>query len=668
MHTVRYGGKRGRAYRLAVSPDLVVVRTRSRALLTATGVESAGLSPKARRLLGTAPCVLRFPDAGVEVLRFGRGVRGSQARGRARAQFRREPDVQFAGRVLVDPRSRAPVVYTENFFVKFADGVSPRRCQRLLKEHGLTVKRDLDYAASAFFVSAQEGTGQKIFEIATRLLEDEAVELCHPELVRAMRRREAFADQWHLKATTIRGRRIDAHANVEAAWPLSEGQGITIAIIDDGVDLAHEELASAGKLVAPRDVTRRTNDPRPGNGDHHGTACAGVACADGRRGASGVAPMARLMPIRLVSALGSQAEADAFFWAAQNGADVISCSWGPEDGAWWDASDPLHGQVVPLPDATRLAIDWAIANGRRGRGCVITWAAGNGNESVDNDGYASYEKVIAVAACNDSGRRSAYSDFGRAVWCAFPSSDGQPSLTPGIWTTDRMGAPGYNPGRASQGDAAGNYTNSFGGTSSACPGAAGVAALVLARAPELRWDEVKDVLRRGCDRIDASGGAYDADGHSAWYGYGRLNAGTAVRLASEAPPAPAAAAAYTAVHTGIQRVPIRDLETSTLSVEVGDNRRVAAIRVIVDVEHTYVGDLVVRVRPPATTGLAPLTLHDRTGGGMNDLKRTYDPTNAPDLARVLGVVPQGTWVLEIRDTAAEDTGVIVSWGLELGFP
>ncbi len=667
MYTVRYGGKRGKQQRLAVSTDLVVLRTRSRGLLTARDFENAGLSPKARQLLDAAPSVVRFPDAGVEVLRLGPRVRGSAARGRARTQLKRERDVQFAGRVLVDPKSRAPVVYTENFFVKFADGVAARRCRRVLKEYRLSVKRELDYATNAFFVAAAEGTGRKTFRLAQRLLEEKGVDLCHPELVRAVRGRQAFPDQWHLQSTTIGGRQVDAHANVAAAWALSEGQGVTIAVIDDGVDLDHEEFASAGKIVAPRDVTRRTNDPRPGNNDHHGTACAGVACGDGRHGASGVAPMARLMPVRLRSGLGSQAEADAFFWAAQNGADVISCSWGPVDGTWWEASDPVHSQVVPLPDSTRLAIDWAIANGRAGRGCVITWAAGNGNESADNDGYARYEKVIAVAACNDRGKRSAYSDFGRAVWCAFPSSDGEPSLTPGIWTTDRTGAPGYNAGLAARGDEAGNYTNAFGGTSSACPGAAGVAALVLARNPALRWDEVKDILRRACDRVDPSGGAYDAEGHSAFYGYGRLNAETAVRLAGEARPDAGTGAAYTAVHTGVQNVPIRDLQTATLSVAVGDTRPVTAVKVHVDIEHTYIGDLIVRVLPPAATGLAPLTLHNQTGGGTNDLERSYDPANAPDLARAIGVVPQGTWVLEVEDKWAEDTGKIVSWGLELGF-
>jgi len=252
-----------------------------------------------------------------------------------------------------------------------------------------------------------------------------------------------------------------------------------------------------------------------------------VACADGKFGASGVAPLAKLMPIRMMSQLGSQGEANAFYWAAENGADVISCSWGPADGRWWDPNDPLHDTVVPLPDSTRLALDYVVTRGRNGKGCIVLFAAGNGNESVDNDGYASYERVLAVAASNDRSVRSVYSDFGDAIFCAFPSNDfefpeeDRPApLTPGIWTTDRTARPGYSND---------DYTNSFGGTSSACPGAAGVAALVLSCNPSLTRDEVNDVLRRACEQIDPEDGEYDEQGHSHLYGYGRLNAESAVR-------------------------------------------------------------------------------------------------------------------------------------------
>jgi subtilisin-like proprotein convertase family protein len=656
MFTFRYGGKRGKPYGLVESDELVVVRTRSRQPL-----DASILSRQARQMLDQFAPVVRFPTAGVEVLRAAPKAKRRIVRDRARVLLKRERGLEFAGRVLCDPKSGAPVVYTENFFVKFHDDWSPRACKRVLSAHGLRIKRTLEYTRNAYFTAAPEGTGRRIFAAAASLLQDKGVELCHPELVRQVRRRGAFPQQWHLKGTTIDGQQINAHAHVEEAWGLSEGEGTVIAIIDDGVDIDHEEFGTPGKTIAPRDVTLGSNNPRPGTGDHHGTACAGVACADGRFGASGVAAKARLVPIRLASGLGSQAEADAFVWAAQNGADVISCSWGPADGNWWDPNDPLHRQVVPLPDSTRLAIDWAVTHGRNGKGCVITWAAGNGNESVDNDGYASYEKVIAVAACNDSGKRSVYSDFGRAIWCAFPSNDLEAARTPGIWTTDRSGAEGYNPGQATKGDALGHYTNSFGGTSSACPGAAGVAALVIARNPSLRWDEVKEIFRRACDQIDRAGGNYGPDGHSPKYGYGRLNARSAVTLAI--PPQPR----YRAIHTAIQDVPIEDFTTSTIAVAVGDTRALKETRIAVDIEHTYIGDLIVRILPPAPMGVGPVTLHDRTGGGTDNLKKTFDGVNTPGLADFAGKNPQGIWTLEVEDKERQDTGKILSFSVELSF-
>ena len=388
-----------------------------------------------------------FPSAGVGVYAAPQGGSGELA-----SVINADPEVQFAGQGMRD-QFGAPVVYTENVFIKFADGVSPSHAGAVLSRAGLAVKRSVGYAGNGYFTEASEGTGHSVFELASELLDREEVELCHPEVAREINRRTSFPQQWHLAATEIGGQVIDAHAHVAEAWKLTRGRGATICVIDDGVDIDHEEFAIARKIIGASSMTKpRGRDPRPGDGDNHGTACAGVACARGKVGASGVAPAARLMPVRLVSGLGSQDEADAIAWAADHGADVISCSWGPVDGAWWNPKDPIHKQVVPLPDSTRLAIDYAVTKGRDGRGCVITWAAGNGAESVDNDGYASYDKVIAVAACNDTSTRSAYSDFGKAIWCSFPSNNGEPSLTPGIWTTDRSRHAGYNPGSLSQGD------------------------------------------------------------------------------------------------------------------------------------------------------------------------------------------------------------------------
>ncbi len=650
----RYGGKKGKKFGLVEDESLLVVRTRSRRSL-----QRSVLGKPALEALESFETVVRYEDAGVEVLRT-RASRGRAAlRDKARRSLSKADDVQFAGRVLTDRGSDSPVLYTENLFVKFHDDVSASAGKKLLRSAKLKIAYELDYARGAYFVWGPEGIGRKIFAIANKLLNNKQVEFCHPELVRPRARRAAAPQQWHLKRATIGGNVINQHANVVPAWALSEGEGVTIAIIDDGVDVDHLDFAGSGKVVHPRDVTRGVDDGRPFfAGDRHGTACAGVACASGQFGSSGVAPKSRLMPIRLRSALGSQSEADAFFWAAQHGADVISCSWGPVDGRWWDSNDPQHNVVVALPDSTRLAIDWAIRNGRNGKGCVITWAAGNGNESVDNDGYAAYASVIAVAACSDRGIRSVYSDKGNALWCAFPSSDlRSPELTPGIWTTDRSGGSGYNPGAPNaNGDDAGNYTQDFGGTSSACPGAAGVAALVIARNPALRWDEVKDLLKRSCTRIDDGGNEYDANGHSKQYGYGRLDAKKAVQLAL--PPAPK----YSVLHEARQDVAIRDHRTSRIRVAVGDTRAIKEVEIHVDIEHTYIGDLVVKVKPP--NGGA-ITLHNRAGGTTNNLRKTYDEVNAPGLAALVGTTQTGTWTLEVRDSATADTGKILGFGVEL---
>jgi subtilisin family serine protease len=524
MLSCRFGGADGVGLTLRDDGDLVVVRSCRRGarhdvspLSRESRVARAQLSP----LFGVS-------SSGVGIYRAPEGRSEELA-----TVLTADPEVQFAGRGLKDEFG-APVIYTENVFVKFAEALTAAGCEDAVRAAGLEVKRVLPYATNAFFLGGPSGVGREIFERAEKLLERDEVELCHPELVREVSWNGAAPQQWHLGTTTIGGREVNAHAGVTGAWEVTRGEKVTIAVIDDGVDIDHTEFAGAGKIVAPRSISPpRSNNPRPAEGANHGTACAGVACANGSAHASGVAPDSSLLPIRLQSGIGSQDEADAFVWAVDNGADVISCSWGPVDGCWWDPEDPAHAQTVHLPDSTRLAIEYAITEGRDGKGCVVVWAAGNGNETIDNDGYASNPKVIAVGACNDRATRSSYSDYGDAVWCCFPSSHGEPSITPGIWTTDRHGTEGYNSaGHPSLGDADGYCTNSFGGTSSACPGVAGVAALVLAAEPELRWDEVKEIIRRSCDRIDEAQGEYDEYGHSPRYGFGRVNAEAAVKLAS----------------------------------------------------------------------------------------------------------------------------------------
>lgn len=665
MPEVKFGKKDEPSTVFQKSDDLIAVRTRStQSLLDGPVLRAAAAELRDGQLQ------LAFPEAGVEVYRVpvGSGHKSVQERSRA---LQAAPDVRFAGGVLLDELSQEPVVYTKNLFLKFIDSVDANQCRDVIRQHGLSAKRELTYATNAFFVAAMEGTGIQVFDIALELLKRDDVEYCHPEVLRKRQFRTVFSQQWHLKSTDFSGTRINASANVEAAHQTTCGHGVVIAIIDDGFDIDHPDFGRSNKVVAPWDATLGSDDPRPKDPspfepEDHGTACAGVSCADGVNGACGVAPDAKLMPIRLSSGLGSQEEADAFRWAADQGADVISCSWGPRDGLWFDPQDPLHNQVVALPAMTKLAIDYATTNGRGGKGCVILFAAGNGRESVDNDGYASYERVIAVAACNDRGKRSVYSDFGAAVWCAFPSSDresaalGQPApLTPGIWTTDRVGSRGYNSGNPARGDALGNYTNSFGGTSSSCPGAAGIAALVLSVNPDLQLHEVRGILGRACDKIDPQGGLYDVNGRSQLYSFGRLNAETAVQLAQPQPRG------SVAIVRSLHEL-LADRQPTRVSLEVGEAQPIDSLAVQIEIVRSDVSGLDITLTPPPTLKMADV--HFGAQVGRPNLKQSFTAVTTPALAAFRGKSVQGEWALQVQEAGARNPGALIKFGLELALP
>lgn len=531
MYTYTFGGKNGKKNTLHESSDRVVVRTKN-----ARNLDNAVFSDEGKQALKDFNIEMEFPEADITVLKTKDFMPAdTTVRDNARSVLKNEPELRFAGRVLVDADGKTPVLYTENIFIKFYDHIKVDACEKILAENNLVIKQKPDYALNTYFAGAPENTGLQIFEIAESLLNKKEVELCHPELIRKKGYKNIHPGQWHLKTTTVNGVQVNANVKADLAHKLSQGENIIIALIDDGFDIDHPEFYMPAKVVHSRDVTSNSNDPSPKKTyNNHGTACAGVATASGIN-ASGVAPKAILMPIRLNSELGSVAESNAFKWAADHGADIISCSWGPEDGYWDDLNDPVHTTQVDLPDSTRLAMDYAISNGRSGKGCIITFAAGNGNEDIKFDGYASYHKVLAVAACNDTNKRSVYSDYGNSVWCSFPSSDfGYPPfnhpdpLTKGIYTTDRMGTAGYN--------ANGDYTSDFGGTSSACPGVAGTVALILSANPELTWQQVKDIIKETSEKIDTANGQYDAQGHSKYYGYGKVDAEKAVKKALELKP------------------------------------------------------------------------------------------------------------------------------------
>ena len=99
-------------------------------------------------------------------------------------------------------------------------------------------------------------------------------------------------------------------------------------------------------------------------------------------------------------------------------------------------------------------------------------------------------------------------------------------------------------------------------------------------------------MKQSCDQIDQAGGSYNSEGHSPYYGYGRLNARKAVELAR--PTQLQAQLSYTAR----QDVPIKDLNTAELALTIADDHPVQSVSIEVDIEHTYIGDLIVTLSPP----------------------------------------------------------------------
>jgi subtilisin family serine protease len=472
----------------------------------------------------------------------------------------RQHAVEFASPAYRrNPGSEELMFVTNQFLAQFRPEVTEARLAEINARHGVRIVNRLDYADNAYTLEP-EAPGQDVVRLANIYREQEPTEWSHPVLLRRQARKGAVAAparaglrtapprpamrrgvervvphdrRWHLGS---------AQTRVTEAWALpglaaGRARGapeIRVAVLDDGVEVTHAEFA--GRVVAQFDFEEGVADANPkGDGDNHGTACAGVALAAGVNAASGAAPGCSLIAARTPSLLGVDEEARMFKWAADQGADVISCSWGPADGT---------GSVDPLPDNVAAAIRYCVTRGRGGRGIPIFWAAGNGDESVSLDGYAACPDVIAVAASTSRNSKAWYSDFGPEIWICAPSSGDDAADELSIFTTDRSGAAGYNAGDAALGDATGTYTGDFGGTSSATPLAAGIAALMLSANPELhenptsaRGREMREILAATAAKI---GSGY-ADGHSPQFGFGRIDAAAAVREAlrrsSVSPPA-----------------------------------------------------------------------------------------------------------------------------------
>src|ERR1051326_6772047 len=146
-----------------------------------------------------------------------------------------------------------------------------------------------------------------------------------------------WSAQWHLR--TI-------HA--DSAWSRSKGSGIVVAIVDTGVDLSHEDLR--GRLVSGKDFVDPGTPPDDEQG--HGTFMAGLVAADtgNAYGVASVAPLAKIMPVRVLNAQGSgtpSVVSQGIDWAVTHGADVINLSLAVEStgGSGGSSGENLYGDT-----------------------------------------------------------------------------------------------------------------------------------------------------------------------------------------------------------------------------------------------------------------------------------------------------------------------------------
>lgn len=347
---------------------------------------------------------------------------------------------------------------------------------------------------------------------------------------------QGFGDLWGLH-------KIDA----AAAWDSAQGEGVVVGVVDTGLDYNHEDIAAnvwqhpgeTGADALGRDKRANgvdddgngyvddwrgwdfvTSDGTPGDNDPadnhgHGTHVSGTvaAVANNGLGVAGVAPRARVMPLKALDANGNGTTEDlslAILYAGENGAGVVNNSW----GGTGDTPQTLTDVVAFVHNVWRS---------------VVVAAAGNNNLDVGTPARGFYpaciRESIAVSAFTHEDLKASFSNYGAKVDVAAPGGGDadptglvvQPPRSVLSLLSSTAGSAMTGSGQLVVGT---KYLRQM-GTSMASPHVAGVAALVRSLHPEFSPEQVRQAIRRSSDDVGAAG--FDTQS-----GYGRLNAARAL--------------------------------------------------------------------------------------------------------------------------------------------
>jgi len=327
-----------------------------------------------------------------------------------------------------------------------------------------------------------------------------------------------FNNQWGLNNTGQNGGTNGLDINFCQARQITLGnQNIIIAVLDQGVELNHPDLTN----MHPTSFDTESGTSPSQVLGNHGTACAGIIGANSNNGlgVSGIAPNCRIMSISnsLAGTPNSrQRRADGINFAVNNGASIISNSW----------SSAVQYQIIDD------AITNAVTNGRNGLGGVVVFAAGNDNGAVSYPANSN-ANIIVVGAMSPCGQRKSPTSCDGETWWGSNFGAQLDISAPGVLipTTDRQGANGYNTATG----VAGDYTQNFNGTSSACPHVAAVAALILSQNPNLTQIQVANIIESTAQKVggynyQTTAGRINGTWHNE-VGYGLIDAFAAVQAA-----------------------------------------------------------------------------------------------------------------------------------------